>query len=79
MLARQEEFQCLEGYMNSNVWKDKIINTVFGRIQARIPKFGGARSVFECFKGKGQNSKVWKCIFNVWKDKARIPKFGCLR
>ena len=59
--------------------KDKIINTMFGRIQARIPNFGGARSVFECFKGKGQNSKVWKCIFNVWKDKARIPKFGCLR
>ena len=71
--------QCLEGYMNSNVWKDEIINTMFGRIQARIPKFGGARSVFECFKGKGQNSKVWKCIFNVWKDKARIPKFGCVR
>ena len=52
---------------------------MFGRIQARIPKFGGARSVFECLKGKGQNSKVWKCIFNVWKDKARIPKFGCVR
>ena len=24
--------QCLEGYMNSNVWKDEIINTMFGRI-----------------------------------------------
>ena len=21
----RKEFQCLEGYMNSNVWKDKII------------------------------------------------------
>ena len=32
MLVTQEEFQCLEGYMNFSVWKDKIINTMFGRI-----------------------------------------------
>ena len=41
LIVRQEEFQCLEGYMNSNVWKDKIINTMFGRIRPEFQSLKG--------------------------------------
>ena len=34
--------------------------------------FGGIRSEFQCLKGYGQNS-------NVWKDKDKIPLFGGIK